>query len=289
VETVAFYGAGMLGSGFVKALCRRGVNVRVWNRTFEKAQALESAGARAVRSPAEAAHGATRVHLCLHSDESVDGTLSRAVDGIAPGTPVIDHTTVLPANVPARAARLNAQGIPFMHAPVFMGPPNAEAATGLMLASGDKTLFERVREPLERMTGTLWYVGERSDIAAVFKLMGNAMILAIVGGLNDMFAIAKANNVDRQTAYTLFERYDPSGQIGGRGKRMAREEYEPLWTLDMAAKDAALMRRSAEGYDVPLIAAVEGALRAASERGLGQLDLAALAQVPASAAGAASR
>ncbi len=279
----------MLGSGFVRALSRRGITVRVWNRTFEKAQALEAFGARAVASPAEAARGAQRVHLCLRSDESVDSTLDAALEGIARGTPVIDHTTVLPQNVEPRRRRLSGCGIPFQHAPVFMGPPNAAAATGLMLASGDKSIFESVRPALEPMTGSLWHVGERSDLAAVFKLMGNAMILAVVGGMNDMFSIAQANGVDRETAYTLFQQYDPCGQIGGRGKRMAQGDYEPTWTLDMARKDAELMLRSAGKLELPVIAAVESALRAASERGLGERDLAAIAQAAESGAGAASR
>ena len=55
-----------------------------------------------------------------------------------------------------------------------------------------------------------------------------------------MFAIAQANGVDRHTAYTLFEKYNPSGQISGRGKRMAAGDYEPTWTLDMAHKDTGL-------------------------------------------------
>lgn len=278
----------MLGSGFVQAFARRGVEVRVWNRTFEKAQALEAFGARAVESPAQAARGAARVHLCLRSDESVDAALDAALEGIAPGTPVIDHTTVLPANVEPRVRRMRERGIPFLHAPVFMGPPNAAASTGLMLASGEKQLFERVRPALEPMTGTVWYLGERSETAAVFKLMGNAMILAVIGGLNDMFSIAQANGIDSVTAYTLFERYDPSGQITGRGKRMSQGDDEPMWTLDMAQKDADLMLRSARGFDVPVIAAVERLLREASERGLGERDLAAIAQVTASASGAAS-
>ncbi len=279
----------MLGSGFVQALCRRGVNVRVWNRTFEKAKALEAYGAQAFESAAQAAQGTSRVHLCLRSDESVDSTLDAALGGIAPGTPVVDHTTVLPSNVGPRSRRLHDAGIPFLHAPVFMGPPNAAAATGLMLASGDRQLFERVKSSLEAMTGTLWYLGERSDIAAAFKLMGNAMILAVVGGLNDMFSIAQANGIDPQTAYTLFDRYDPSGQITGRGKRMAAGDHEPTWTLEMAHKDAALMLHSARGYDLRVIGAVERLLREASEQGLGGLDLSAIAQVPASGAEAASR
>lgn len=279
----------MLGSGFVQALCRRGIDVRVWNRTFEKAQALESYGAHAFASPAQAARGAQRVHLCLHSDESVDSTLDAALEGIAQGTPVIDHTTVLPAGVEARRQRMHARSIPFLHAPVFMGPPNAAASTGLMLASGERALFERVLPSLEPMTGKVWYLGERSDAAAVYKLMGNSVILGLVSTLADMFAIGEANGLSREEAYRLFENYDPSGQISGRGKRMAQHDHEPAWTMKMAHKDARLMLESAGAYDVPIIATVERLLRESIERGLGDRDLAAIAQAAESGAGAASR
>lgn len=279
----------MLGSGFVQAFRKRGVDVRVWNRTFEKAQALEAYGARAFESPAQAASGAQRVHLCLHSDESVDSTLEAAIAGIAAGTPVIDHTTVLPSGVEARRARLQARDIPFLHAPVFMGPPNAAAGTGLMLASGDKALFERVRPALEAMTGKVWYTGERTDLAAVYKLLGNSIILGLIATLADMFALAQANGLSSEEAYRLFDFYDPSGQITGRGKRMSQRDYEPTWTMEMARKDAGLMLQSAGAYEPPIIATVERLLREAAERGLGDRDLAAIAQAAASGAGAASR
>lgn len=277
-QTVAFYGAGMLGSGFVQALCRRGMRVRVWNRTFEKAQALEEYGAIAIRDPAEAARGAERVHLCLRSDDSVDETLHAAFPGIAPGTPVIDHTTVLPSSVPDRVQTARERGAAFLHAPVFMGPPNAAASTGLMLASGDHELFARVQPELQAMTGKLWYLGDRVDKAAVFKLMGNAMILAIVGGLADTFAIAATNGIAREDAYSLFEHYDPAGQIGGRGKRMAQSDYDPTWTLDMAHKDASLMLAGANELPLPVIAAVERAMHAAIERGFASKDLGVIAE-----------
>jgi 3-hydroxyisobutyrate dehydrogenase len=277
-ETIGFFGAGMLGSGFVQAFCKRGVQVRVWNRTFDRAAALEQYGAKAFRDPAEAAHGAQRVHLCLRSDHAVDETLRKALPGIAPNTPVIDHTTVLPSNVAERVATLAEHNIPFIHAPVFMGPPNAAAATGLMLVSGNSELFQRVRSALEPMTGKVWYVGDRVDKAAIFKLMGNAMILSIVGGIGDMFAIASTNGLTRREAYTLFENYNPAGQIEGRGKRMAESDYEPTWTLEMAHKDAELMLASANELPLPLISAVERALHDAMARGFGNKDLAAIAE-----------
>ena len=74
--TIAFFGTGLLGSGFVRALRRRGETVHVWNRSPEKAKALEEHGARAFTDPAEAAKGASRVHLTLSDDVSVDEVLA---------------------------------------------------------------------------------------------------------------------------------------------------------------------------------------------------------------------
>ncbi len=108
--------------------------------------------------------------------------------------------------------------------------------------------------------------------------MGNAMILAIVAGLGDMFAIATTNGLSRKEAYTLFEHFDPSAQIGGRGKRMASSDYEPTWTLAMAHKDANLMLASANELPLPVISAIERALHDSMERGFSEKDVAAVAE-----------
>jgi 3-hydroxyisobutyrate dehydrogenase len=182
-DTIAFLGAGMLGTEFVKALCHRGAHVRVWNRTYAKATALESYGAIAFAEASEAVRDAQRVHLCLRDDAAVDATLDACLSAIALAAPIVDHTTVLPSGVTERAERLRSKGYAFMHAPVFMGPPNAAAGTGIMMCSGPRALYERLAPSLSAMTGHLKYLGERADLAAVYKLMGNAMILAVIGGL----------------------------------------------------------------------------------------------------------
>jgi 3-hydroxyisobutyrate dehydrogenase len=277
VVTVAFYGAGMLGSAMVRAMLARGLTVHVWNRTPQKAAALEQYGAQAFADPAETAHDADRIHLCLADDGSVDGVLDAALPGIAKASPIVDHSTVLPQRVAERAHRLAGDGYAFLHAPVFIGPPMALEAKGVMLTSGDASLVDRVRTGLEGMCSDLRYVGERPHDAAIFKLMGNAMMLAVIGGLNDLFRIAEEQGLTRQRAYGLFEFFNPCGQIAGRGKRMSEDVYEPFWTLDMAHKDATLMQAAAHHERLPVIDAVEALMRNVSDRGLGDLDLGALA------------
>jgi 3-hydroxyisobutyrate dehydrogenase len=275
--TIAFYGAGRLGSAMICTMLRCGNAVHVWSRTPEKATALEEYGARAFDDPQEAAREAGRIHLCLNDDASVDAVIDAALPGIAKESPIVDHTTVLPQRVIERTQRLVQAGYAFLHAPVFMGPPMALEATGVMLASGDAALFDRVREALEAMCSELRYLGSRPEEAAIFKLLGNAMILTVVGGLNDVLRIAEEQGLTRSQAYELFSFYDPAGQIKGRGKRMVAGEYAPTWTIDMAHKDAVLMQGAAHHERLPVIDAVEALLRNLSDRGLGDLDLAAVA------------
>jgi len=275
--TVAFYGAGMLGSAMIRAMLLRGHAVNVWNRTPQKARALEAYGAKAFDDPAGAARGASLVHLCLKDDAGVDATLEAALKGISSGSAIVDHTTVLPQRVAERARRLADGGWVFLHAPVFMGPPMALEARGVMMTSGDAQIVERLRAPLQEMCSDLRYLGSRAEAAAIYKLLGNAMILAVVGGINDLLRIAEVQELTRAQAYALFEFYDPCGQIRGRGKRMAAEEYEAFWTLDMAQKDAALMQAAAHHERLPVIDAMEALMREASHRGLGELDLGAIA------------
>src|SRR5579862_6499903 len=105
METVAFFGIGLLGANFVKAMRKRGLAVNVWNRTFEKAQALEADGARAFRDAAEAAKGVDRIHICTRDDAAVDAIIDNIFASVGANVPVVDHTTVSPDGVVKRAKR----------------------------------------------------------------------------------------------------------------------------------------------------------------------------------------
>src|SRR5579871_6697827 len=122
---IAWLGTGLLGANFVRALRRRGQEVQVWNRSPDKARALEAEGARALEDPAAAVRGAARVHVTLSDDAAVDEVLERAKAGLAKDAVIVDHTTTSPAGTAARAKRWVERGVAFQHAPVFMGPPNA--------------------------------------------------------------------------------------------------------------------------------------------------------------------
>jgi 3-hydroxyisobutyrate dehydrogenase len=250
---IAFFGMGLLGSNFVRALRSRGEDVQVWNRTAARATALEADGARAFADPAEAARGAGRVHVTLPDDAVVDEVLERARPGFTRDTIIIDHSTTSTQGVLARIARWRERGITFVHAPVFMGPQNARDATGLMLLSGDRETVERAKRMLAPMTGKLVDLGERPDAAAAFKLLGNLFLICMTTGLAEMLALAKALHVSPAEAATLFGHFNPAVTIPSRIKRMTEASFaDPSWELAMARKDARLMIDAASEAGVPL-------------------------------------
>ena len=145
---IRLLGMGLLGSNFARALRKRGEQVRVWNRTAEKARALAAVGAASARTW-HAVRGATRVHLTLSDDAAVDDVLERARPGFARRGHRRSHDDLADRRARARGA-LGERGVAFQHAPVFMGPQNALESTGIMLVSGDRARVERAARPRSR-------------------------------------------------------------------------------------------------------------------------------------------
>jgi len=244
---------GLLGTNFVRALRGRGEDVQVWNRSPDKATALEADGARAFAEPADAARGAVRVHLTLPDDAVIDDVLERARPGFGPGTTIVDHSTTSTEGALGRITRWRERGITYVHAPVFMGPQNAREATGVMMLSGPRSIVEPLIPVLSPMTGKLVDLGERPDAAAAFKLLGNLFLICMTSGLAEVLALGKALGVAPATAASLFEQFNPAVTIPSRIKRMVDASFsDPSWELAMARKDARLMMEAAAQAGVPL-------------------------------------
>jgi 3-hydroxyisobutyrate dehydrogenase len=145
------------------------------------------------------------------------------------------------------------RGVLFQHAPVFMGPQNALAATGFMLASGGRALFDTLAPELGKMTGKLVYVGQEPERAAGIKLLGNLFLMAMTAGMSDMLGLAKALHIAPAEAASLFEWFNPGNMVIARMKRLLDGDFvHPSWELAMARKDARLMMEAAQGGGVPL-------------------------------------
>ena len=276
MATIAYLGTGLLGAAFAEAAVKRGDTVSVWNRSPQKALALVPFGIRAAVTPAEAVQGATRVHLVLKDDAVVDEVIAAAMPMLEPHAILIDHTTTLPELTAARAAQLAAQGIAYLHCPVFMGPPAARNAQGSMMVAGPRALFERVQGELAAMTTRLEYMGERADLAAINKLFGNAMIIGVSAMMADILTLAQACGVDPQSAVKLLGMLDLNAMVAGRGANMAKGNFAASFELTMARKDVRLMLETAGERPLAALPAIAARMDQLIEQGHGALDASAL-------------
>lgn len=277
MASVALLGAGLLGSGFAENLLAKGHSLRVWNRTASKLAPLVQKGAQLAGSAAEAVAGVERVHLVLAEDDAVEAVLAAMSPGLAPQTPIFDHSTNLPARVAERVPRLRAQGLRYVHAPVFMSPNDARNATGLMLFAGPTSEFEAAKQALSSMTGKLWHVGERPDLAAAYKLFGNAFLLSVAGTMGDILAMGDNMGIGPDGVAALFETFRPSPAF--LASRVAQRGQAPAsFELSMARKDVRLMIEAAGGPEgLVTLPAVAAAMDAAIERGEAERDFAVYA------------
>ena len=272
---IAFIGTGLLGSALAEAAAKRGDRVTAWNRTIEKARALRKFGVHAGDTPADAVHGAERVHLVLKDDAVVEQVVEALRPGLSADAIVVDHTTTQPARTARRAIRLNAEGVHYLHCPVFIGPAAARAGTGTILVSGPRALYDRVREPLARMAQHVEYFGERPDLAAVYKLCGNAMIVGVSALAADVFAVAAGGGVSPQDALRIREIVNPP-ILSARADNMVGHNFSPSFELTMARKDVRLMLETSGSRPLAALAAIAGRMDGLIAQGHGAEDLAVL-------------
>ena len=280
---IAFFGAGLMGSGFVRRMLDNGHEVNVWNRDPAKAKVLEADGAHACSEAAEAIRGVARIHLSLADDASVDSALEPLADAIPASTIIVDHTTTAPTPTVERIARWTERGKVFVHAPVFMTPVNAREGTGFMLVSGDAAAVSAVMPELEKMTGRVVNLGPKPGVAASFKLFGNLTLIGMMGVVADLVRLADAVGVAPADAVGLFKEFNPGQMLPARAAKVASGPYDPpSFTVEMARKDVRLMIEEAGRHDIALavMPAVAALYDAAIQRGEGGRDTTAAFRFP---------
>jgi 3-hydroxyisobutyrate dehydrogenase len=264
-------------------LLKKGEKVNVWNRTADKAKALEVYGAKAFGQVADAVKGANRIHLTLSDDQAVDEVLEKASAGFEPGAVIIDHTTTSSPGAAKRSAYWKKKGYPYIHAPVFMGPPNALESTGVMLVSGDQQLVKMLEPELTRMTGKLVNLGEQPEKAASVKLLGNLFHISLTGGISDLITLAGSLKVPVTELGPLLELLNPAVVAQGRLRKITSNTFDqPSWELSMARKDARLMMEQASSTHSSLmvVPAVAKKMDAWLEKGRGKDDWTIISKDP---------
>jgi 3-hydroxyisobutyrate dehydrogenase len=287
VTTVAVLGAGgTMGLPMARNIVRAGIAVRAWNRSTDKVQPLKEDGVTVCETAEDAADGA-RVLLTMLSDtnavlESVEGALER----LGQDALWLQMSTIGEAGTERCAEFARERRVSFLDAPVLGTKQPAEQGKLVVLASGPHEAADRVRPIFDAIGQKTLWVGE-AGAGTRLKIVCNSWVLTVTEGCAEMIALAQALDIDPSLVFDAIE--------GGtldlpylrmKGTAILERNFEPMFRLTLAAKDAGLVEESAgrHGVAVPLFGVIrEQMARAAEQHGDEDMSATYFASAPAGA------
>ena len=142
-ERVAVLGTGIMGAPMARNLLRAGFQVRVWNRTRDKARVLAAEGADLAETPAEAVREAAFVITMLTDTAAVLAVMGQAAESVPPGAVWLQ--TSMDTDLERVAALAEDHGITFVSCPVIGTRKTAGRGRLVVLASGPGDLLDRAQ------------------------------------------------------------------------------------------------------------------------------------------------
>lgn len=254
---IGFIGLGRMGAGIAANLLRAGHEVKVWNRSMDKAGPLLELGAIAALSPREAAAGREAVLTMLADDTALEAVLAGG-EGLTAGLPAgalhISMSTIAPPTAERAAALHGAAGQRYVSAPVFGRPEAAAAAKLFIVAAGAAADLEAAAPLFQAVGQRTFQVGERPAAANLVKLCGNFMILSAVEAMAEAMALAQKGGVPKAALLevltgTLFD----APVYRNYGAILAAGRYRPAgFAAPLGLKDMRLAGQQAEALRVPM-------------------------------------
>ncbi len=244
-------------------------------------------GTPVAATPADAFAASEVAITSLPSVEAVEKVVlgrSGLIEAADVGRTLIEMSTSPPELARRLAATLEPLGVDVLDAPVSGGPRGVEAGTLTIMVGAPEEVFERQRELLACL-GTAVHVGGHGAGQAL-KLCNNLLAGCGMVALAEACTLATAEGIAPDVLYEVLSTSTGDSRVlrtrfplpGVDPLHPASNDYEPLFALDLIAKDMALVLELAreQGVEAPVAAAALAAYRSAQRDGFGRLDYSAV-------------
>jgi 3-hydroxyisobutyrate dehydrogenase len=175
---IAFIGLGNMGNPMCRNLLKNGHALRVFDVVPELGRKLKDQGCELATSAADCVKDVELVITMLPSSphvRSVYGGTRGILGDVAPGTPLVDCSTIDPITSREVSFEAKARGCPMVDAPVSGGVGGAEAGTLTFMVGGETADFERVKPVLQAMGKNIVHCGGSGN-GQVAKICNNMML-----------------------------------------------------------------------------------------------------------------
>ncbi|MGU3537516.1 3-hydroxyisobutyrate dehydrogenase [Methylobacterium sp. A54F] len=201
-ETIGFIGLGNMGGPMAANLARAGYRVRGFDLAQASLAAAAAEGVEAVGSALAAAEGASVVVTMLPAGRHVVGVWTELSGVVAPGTLLIDSSTIDVESARRAHAIAEARGCPAIDAPVSGGTGGARAGTLTFMAGGGGEAFGRAEPILKAMGKNVFHCGEAGAGQAA-KICNNMILGISMIGVCEAFALGERLGLSHQALFDV--------------------------------------------------------------------------------------
>ena len=205
METIGFIGVGNMGAAIAKRILAKSIPVLAYDTSPVTLANMCKLGASAAASVRDVADRCEIVFACLPTAE-ICKAVALGPDGVAGGRKAaiyVETSTIGSAVADELTDGLAARNITYIDAPVIGGVIAAEAGALGVLGAGPQAAFEKVRPALEAAAGKLFYLGEKSSMGQVGKVVANAVSYAAFYATMEATAVAMKAGIDIHTAIAI--------------------------------------------------------------------------------------
>ena len=274
---IGIVGTGMLGEAVGLHLLDVGYEIIVFNRSNEKTKNLKKKGATVVESPKEVAKNTDLVIIVVKDADAVNDVIFGdygIIAGNHEGMCIADMSTVNPNSTKKISEKVIAAGTDYLEIPVMGGPNVAIDGKLVLMASGEKEIFEKFKQVFDSIAEQSFYVGNTGTAHSI-KLAMNLQISMLALSLSEGITLTKKAGFDPEIFLKILNStYFKTGMSEGKAYKMIKESYEPTFTLANLKKDLDTINDAAESCnaELPMAKLARKIYSDAKEAGFGDID-----------------
>ncbi|XP_063832043.1 cytokine-like nuclear factor N-PAC isoform X2 [Ostrinia nubilalis] len=219
-----FLGLGIMGSGIVKNLLNSGHKVVVWNRTAAKCKDFEKVGATIAVTPCDVVEEADITFSCVAdpqaAKEMVFGNCGVLHCPTLESKGYVEMTSIDADTSHDIVEAISGKGGRYLEAQIQGSKTQAEEGTLIILAAGDRSLFDDCQSCFKAMSKNSFYlgsdIGNASKMNSVLQVVGGVSLAALAEGLA-LADRAGLNQADLLDVLALTPLASPHLILKGRG------------------------------------------------------------------------
>ncbi|XP_071380308.1 cytokine-like nuclear factor N-PAC isoform X6 [Centroberyx affinis] len=236
-KRIGFLGLGLMGSGIVSNLLKMGHVVTVWNRTAEKE------GARLGRTPAEVVSMCDITFSCVSDPKAARDLVlgpSGVLQGIRPGKCYVEMSTVDPETITELSQVITSRGGRFLEAPVAGSQQLSNEGMLVILAAGDRTVYEDCSSCFQAMGKTSFFLGEAGNAARMMLIL-NMVQGSFMATIAEGLTLAQATGQSQQTFLDILcQGQMASTFVDQKCQNILQGNFKPDYYLKHIQKDLRL-------------------------------------------------